>query len=133
MWTESPNFCWRFDPFWVHKWPVGTEVQSHFCTFVGVNSNLKKISYKNFTTHHSPSFPISPEQHTTSHSPNDNPFGIVRLTGISLNNCQGTFVCGVLQLMVQGFAECECLGQYSPINSDDLFGLVQLIAILATL
>ena len=42
-------------------------------------------------------------------------------------------MCGVLRLMVQGFAEYECLGQYSSINSDDLFGLVRLIAILATL
>ena len=77
------------------------EVRFHFCTFVAVDSNLKKkFSYKNFTTPHSPSFPISPERRTTSRSPNDNPFGIARLTGISLNNCQGAFV---LRSMVQGF------------------------------
>ena len=102
MQTESPNFGQRFDPFWVHKWPVSTEVQSHFRTFVAVDLNLKNFSYKTFTTHHSPSFPISPEWRTTSCSPNDNPFGIARLT-ISLNNCQGTFVYSILRLMAQGF------------------------------
>ena len=108
MRTESPNFGRRFDPFWVRKWPVGTEVRSHFRTFVSVDLNLKTISpnqlltYKNFTTHHSTSFPISPERRTTSRSPNDNPFRIAQLT-ISLNNYQGAFVCGVLRSMAQGF------------------------------
>ena len=36
MRTESPNFGRRFDPFCVCKWPVGTEVRSHFRTFVAV-------------------------------------------------------------------------------------------------
>ena len=41
MRTEGPNFGRRFDPFWVRKWPVGTEVRSHFRTFIAVDLNLK--------------------------------------------------------------------------------------------
>ena len=41
MRTESPNFGQRFDPFWVRKWPVRTEVRSHFRTFVAVDLNSK--------------------------------------------------------------------------------------------
>jgi hypothetical protein len=47
MRTESPNFGRRFDPFWVRKWPVGTEVRSHFRTFVAIDSNLKISPTKN--------------------------------------------------------------------------------------
>ena len=36
MHTESPNFGQRFDPFCVCKWPVSTEVRSHFRMFVTV-------------------------------------------------------------------------------------------------
>jgi len=35
MSTESVNFGRRSDPFWVHKWPVGSDVRSHLRTFWG--------------------------------------------------------------------------------------------------
>jgi len=49
MRTESQNFGRRFDPFWVRKWPVGSEVRSHFRTFVALESNSKNFSDKNLT------------------------------------------------------------------------------------
>jgi len=37
---ESMKFGRRSNPFWVHKWPVGSEVQSHMCMFVAVDQSL---------------------------------------------------------------------------------------------
>ena len=34
MRTESPNFGRRSDPFWVYKWPVGSEVRYHLRTLL---------------------------------------------------------------------------------------------------
>ena len=52
MRTESTNFGPRFHPFWVRKWPVGSEVRSHLSTFVAqLKFAISKIfsKYKNFT------------------------------------------------------------------------------------
>jgi hypothetical protein len=58
---------------------AGTEVRSHFRTFVAVELNSRFLLQK---IYHS-SFPIYSERRTISRSHNDNPFnelGIVQLT-----------------------------------------------------
>jgi len=46
---ESMKFGWRFNPFWVHNWPVGSEVQSHLHTFVAaVDLNSKILTLQQF-------------------------------------------------------------------------------------
>ena len=50
MRTESMNFGRRSDTFWVHKWPVGSDVRSHMRTFWGgfVDFDLSLRTWKNF-------------------------------------------------------------------------------------
>ncbi|KAF8800083.1 hypothetical protein BYT27DRAFT_6843368 [Phlegmacium glaucopus] len=43
--TESLKFGQRSDPFWVHKWPVGSKVRSHLRTFVAVDQSLQNFIY----------------------------------------------------------------------------------------
>jgi len=76
MCTESPNFGWRFNPFCIHKWPVSTEVQSHFCTFVAVD-----LKSKYFTLHLTakPCLSLSAMHHIIILK-DDNPFGITWLS-----------------------------------------------------
>ena len=40
---ECVKFGWRSDPFWVCKWPVGSEVQSHLRTFVAVDQSFPTL------------------------------------------------------------------------------------------
>ena len=72
MRTESLNFGWRFNPFCIHIWPVGTEVRSHFRTFVAVD-----LKSKNFTLHltNKPCLSLSAMHHIIVLN-DDNPFGI---------------------------------------------------------